>query len=143
MSWNCYILFSNGRSYTGASNNVDKRLRQHNGELVGGAKATQMNRPWKHLCVISGFDKSLALCCEWRLKRKKSKYNKKLKPFGGIKNKIENVYEVLNLERYTSKCPKSSLSQLTLTWYIHPEVNYKINSKITLPSHIEEVFVFM
>ena len=143
MSWNCYILFSNGRSYTGASNNVHKRLRQHNGELAGGAKATQMNRPWKHLCVISGFDKSLALCCEWRLKRKKSKYNKKLKPFGGIKNKIENVYEVLNLEKYTSKCSPSNLTPITLTWYIHPEVSYEINPKITLPSHIEEVFVFM
>ena len=44
MSWSCYILFSNGKSYTGASNNVNKRLRQHNGELAGGAKATQMNR---------------------------------------------------------------------------------------------------
>jgi len=35
-----------GRFYIGVSNSLPRRLRQHNGALRGGAKATRAGRPW-------------------------------------------------------------------------------------------------
>ena len=43
-----YIMeCSDGTFYTGISNNLDKRIRQHNGEIVGGAFYTRNKRPVK------------------------------------------------------------------------------------------------
>ncbi len=48
-SWQVYLLrCKNGALYCGISNNLPKRLRQHNGEIVGGAKYTRANAP----CVL-------------------------------------------------------------------------------------------
>lgn len=46
--WTVYMLQSavTGRLYIGVTNNLDRRLRQHNGALRGGAKATRAGRPW-------------------------------------------------------------------------------------------------
>lgn len=32
-----------------------RRLRQHNGELAGGAKSARGGRPWSLVCTIRGF----------------------------------------------------------------------------------------
>ncbi len=52
-----YLLQSaNGRSiYIGASNDPDRRLRQHNGELTKGAKRTRTGRPWRTVLRVEGF----------------------------------------------------------------------------------------
>ncbi len=39
------LLCSDGSYYVGKTNNVTKRLRQHNGEIKGGAKYTASKRP--------------------------------------------------------------------------------------------------
>lgn len=45
-----------GRTYVGSTvAGVAHRLRQHNGELVGGAAQTARGRPWSVDCVVSGF----------------------------------------------------------------------------------------
>lgn len=45
-----------------------RRLRQHNREIVGGARATA-GRKWKHVCVLSGFPtRRSALQFEWMWK---------------------------------------------------------------------------
>jgi len=43
-----YMLVScdKKRTYIGCTNNLKRRLRQHNGEITGGARATQTSRPW-------------------------------------------------------------------------------------------------
>jgi predicted GIY-YIG superfamily endonuclease len=58
-------------TYIGATVDGDRRLRQHNGELVGGAKATH-KRPlgWYRVCYVRGFSTwNAALSFEWHWKR--------------------------------------------------------------------------
>ena len=44
-------------------------MRQHNGEIVGGAIATRNKGPWVYIVIWEGFrDKCEALSCEWRIK---------------------------------------------------------------------------
>ena len=134
-----YLLISdnNKRCYIGCTNNIIKRLRQHNGEIVGGAKATHSHRPWKIVCTISGLDKITALCLEWRLKHRKAINSDKLVSFSGINNKIKNIYDVLNLDRFTKKCDLTSNLNLTVNWYIK---EYMLES-LDFPENIKEVFL--
>lgn len=69
-TWCCYFLVSEtGNTYIGATVDVDRRLRQHNRELQGGAKATGRSCNWKRVCHVSGFpDKRSALQFEWKWK---------------------------------------------------------------------------
>lgn len=68
--WFCYMLQSvdGARTYVGATVDPDRRLRQHNGEICGGARATK-GRCWKRRYLIGGFaDERAALRFEWRWK---------------------------------------------------------------------------
>lgn len=70
----CYVLksLSSRRIYVGYTIDFNRRLRQHNGEIVGGAKKTEKARPWTPVCKIKGFyDKSSALRFEWRIQHSK------------------------------------------------------------------------
>ena len=54
--WQVYMLeCADGSLYTGVATDVVRRLRQHNGELVGGARYTSGRRPvrlvWSEACV--------------------------------------------------------------------------------------------
>lgn len=53
--WVVYILrCADGTLYTGVTTEVERRLRQHNGEIVGGARYTRVRRPvalvWHQVC---------------------------------------------------------------------------------------------
>lgn len=66
-TWHCYLLESTDgrRTYVGATVNPARRLRQHNGELAGGAKATK-GRKWVRRFLVGGFkDERSALRFEW------------------------------------------------------------------------------
>jgi structure-specific endonuclease subunit SLX1 len=70
--WFCYMLVSidekKQKTYVGATVNPDRRLRQHNGELSGGARATS-GRKWRRRFLVQGFDnEKAALRFEWRWK---------------------------------------------------------------------------
>ncbi len=105
--WHCYLLVSSeGQTYIGATIDPDRRLRQHNREISGGARATGMKvaegQKWSRFCLVSGFpDNHAALQFEWRwksLSRKKSLAN--LIP---IERRIQALYELIELDRPTSK----------------------------------------
>lgn len=54
------------KTYVGYTTNLTRRLRQHNGEIVGGAKSTKGAR-WEVMFYVDGFpDKESALSCEKR-----------------------------------------------------------------------------
>lgn len=66
-TWHCYLLESTDgrRTYVGATVNPARRLRQHNGEIAGGAKATK-GRKWVRRFLVGGFkDERTALQFEW------------------------------------------------------------------------------
>lgn len=69
----CYLLRSletpkSQAGYVGFTTNPAQRFKQHNGELKnGGARRTSMRRPWKFVCIVSGFpNKIVALQFEWQ-----------------------------------------------------------------------------
>ena len=68
--WFCYMLQSidGAKTYVGATVDPNRRLRQHNGEIGGGAKATK-GRAWRRRFLIGGFASEVpALQFEWRWK---------------------------------------------------------------------------
>lgn len=68
--WFVYILrCADGSLYTGVATDLERRLRQHNGELVGGARYTKARRPvtlaWSELSP----DRSAAQKREFEIKQ--------------------------------------------------------------------------
>lgn len=71
--WYVYCLISsNGNTYIGATTDPQRRQRQHNCELVGGARATRARvkagENWELFCYVGPFEKIPALRFEWRWK---------------------------------------------------------------------------
>lgn len=65
--WSVYLLWNPKykRTYIGCTTDVHRRLRQHNGEIQGGAKSTRKYSPfWTLYLVIEGF-KSRSEAMRW------------------------------------------------------------------------------
>jgi len=61
-----------GFHYVGATTDPLRRLREHNGELVGGGKYTSQHRPWELRAVFGPFkNQSEAMKAERALKKGK------------------------------------------------------------------------
>lgn len=70
-SYVCYCLqsVSTNKTYVGVTNNLQRRLRQHNGELKGGAKYTSVGGPWTLAMLVGPFGTyQHALHFEWHWK---------------------------------------------------------------------------
>lgn len=108
------------RTYVGYAVDPFHRLRKHNGELVGGAKATRIGRPWKLVCILSGFpDKKTALQLEWRLHHptgRPTKRRRRRKRVNALDERLKSVQKVLKLERWTNSCHPSNMIRLQLQW---------------------------
>jgi len=74
-----YILYllentSNNRTYLGVTNNFNKRIRQHNGIIKGGARYTSSfkgNGEWRYYLKITNLTKSEALSIERTAKNRR------------------------------------------------------------------------
>ena len=110
MSWQFYIITNNNFTYAGVSPDPKRRLRQHNGEIKGGAKYTlSKGEGWSHFCIISGFrNKIEAMQFEWAVKHQPPRN------VGGITSRIKKLIEVLNKEKWTSNAPPSEEIKLTI-----------------------------
>jgi predicted GIY-YIG superfamily endonuclease len=97
--WVCYLLVADGgRTYIGATVNPERRLRQHNREITGGARATA-GRVWERVCYVRGFvDNHAALQFEWRWKYYGRKYDKS----GGtpVERRIRSLRRLLGDEKW-------------------------------------------
>uniref|UniRef100_A0A0N5A4W2 Structure-specific endonuclease subunit SLX1 homolog n=1 Tax=Parastrongyloides trichosuri TaxID=131310 RepID=A0A0N5A4W2_PARTI len=55
-----------GKCYIGYTVDPNRRIKQHNREIVGGAKKTKNGGPYEMVCIVEGFPNSLsALRFEW------------------------------------------------------------------------------
>ena len=68
--WYIYVLLCNDNSfYCGITKDVNKRLRQHNGIIKGGAKYTRGRRPCKVIYTKKASDRSEASKKEYAFKK--------------------------------------------------------------------------
>jgi structure-specific endonuclease subunit SLX1 len=101
-----YLLEStNHATYVGATVDLNHRLRQHNGEIKGGARATTMKvnkgETWRRACYVEGFPTwSEALRFEWAWKFYSRKLSKSLFPLDRRKQALNKL---ISLEKSTSK----------------------------------------
>jgi predicted GIY-YIG superfamily endonuclease len=97
----CYILRlpNKNRTYVGYTIEPKRRIKQHNGILKGGAKATSIANDWQFLAIITSdsetFTKILALSIEWHLKHPNGK-KKGSFTYKGVEGKLKSIIEVLN-----------------------------------------------
>jgi structure-specific endonuclease subunit SLX1 len=101
-----YLLESTyGATYVGATVDPDRRLRQHNHEISGGAYATgskvATGEIWSRVCYVSGFPTwSAALQFEWRFKQISRKLPKNMIPY---QRRMQALKMLLALDRPTTK----------------------------------------
>lgn len=105
-------------TYVGATVNLDHRLRQHNGEIRGGAHATHMKvaegHAWERVCHIRGFpDWRTALQFEWAFKFHSRKLPKRMYP---LERRMRGLRTLMRLERATSTSPLFSSYSLEIVW---------------------------
>ena len=114
--WAFYIIANRHKTYAGVSPDPIRRLRQHNGEIAGGAKYTTSAGPgWYHVCIIEGFPESRnALQFEWAVKHERPRGH------GGLGARIKKLYRVLEKQRWTSNAPVAQDIPLTLKWFVDP-----------------------
>lgn len=95
--WNVYLLTNphNSRTYLGVTNNPERRLRQHNQELKGGAKATKTSKDWQFHLLVPNLTKSEALSYE-RICKNKRKRSKGKTP---LERRLSVIYEVIGKEK--------------------------------------------
>lgn len=129
--------------YIGYTVDVHHRIRQHNREIVGGAKKTKSKGPWRIICHISGFgDKVSAMQFEWRWqhppgrRRKKRYYSSNTHRYKGVKRALHNLYKMLNMEQWTNNSQPSNTYNLTIHWHIDPELMPDV-----VPNHVNMEYV--
>lgn len=99
------LLASDNSTYVGATVDLERRLRQHNKELKGGAVATSTKvikgETWIRAAHVEGFpDWQAALQFEWRWKQLTRKISLNVKP---IERRMIALKQLLALERPTTK----------------------------------------
>lgn len=100
------------KTYVGYSVDPFRRLRQHNGEIVGGAKRTKKGGPWKIKCIVGGFPtERSALQFEWKWHRLRRKIKK-----------CEDGLSYLFNTQWTKTSPEPFSFPLTLIWLNGPNL---------------------
>lgn len=118
-SWYCYCLQSDSKTtYIGSTVNPDRRLRQHNRELTGGAKATGRGTGWKRICCVTGFpDERAALQFEWKWKQ----VSRQKKTGTPLERRLQALEDLLNSEKTTSSSQPFSTYEHPLCLFLEDE----------------------
>jgi predicted GIY-YIG superfamily endonuclease len=118
-----YLLVSStGATYVGATVDLNRRLRQHNKEIKGGAHATsakvKKGEVWERACHVRNFpDWQAALQFEWKWKQVSRKKSLQILP---LERRIIALKEILKMDKPTSKAKCFS------EWDAPPEVILEI-----------------
>jgi len=105
MSAFCYLLYTEeGQTYVGATVDPDRRLRQHNKEIVGGAHATGIRvaqgLTWKRACYVPLPEWRTALQFEWRWKQLGRTQCKNVR--NPLERRLRSLHTLLSLEKPTT-----------------------------------------
>jgi structure-specific endonuclease subunit SLX1 len=123
MSYVYLLLCSDNSTYVGATIDLNRRLRQHNKEIKGGAHATgtkvDKGETWIRAAHVAGFpDWQAALQFEWRWKH----MTRQIKTFRTpLDRRMNALKRVLALDRPTSK------AKAYIEWTTTPEVHLEDN----------------
>jgi predicted GIY-YIG superfamily endonuclease len=121
MSFVYLLVSTNQNTYVGATIDLERRLRQHNKEIKGGAHATGIKvaqgEIWTRVAHVSGFPNwKSTLQFEWRWKHLSRKYSFKMNP---LERRMKALKDLMNLERPTSK------SVPYAEWNTMPEIHFE------------------
>ena len=103
----CYLLYTEKeQTYIGATVDVDHRLRQHNQEIKGGARATGIRVAqgllWKRACYLTNLPEwRTALQIEWRWKQLGRTQCSHIR--NPIDRRLHSLYRLLTLDKPTGK----------------------------------------
>ena len=105
MSYVYLLVSTKGNTYVGATVDLNRRLRQHNKEIKGGAHATSVKvgqgEIWTRAAHVSEFPSwQAALQFEWRWKQLTRKITISVHP---LHRRMIALKQLLNLERPTTK----------------------------------------
>lgn len=119
MSYVYLLVSTNGNTYVGATVDLERRLRQHNKEIKGGAHATGIKvaqgEIWTRAAHVSGFpDWQATLQFEWRWKQLSRKLPINMEP---LERKMLALKQLLELPQSTTKAKPYS------EWLSPPEVH--------------------
>ena len=119
MSFVYLLVSTSGATYVGATIDLERRLKQHNKELAGGAHATgvkvKQGENWTRAAHVSGFpDWQAALQFEWRWKQISRKLSFKINP---LERRLKALKTLLELPQSTSKAKPYA------EWSSPPEVH--------------------
>lgn len=99
--YSVYIIksASGHQTYVGMTNNFARRIRQHNGEIQGGATYTHRAVDWYPICIIDGFETMVeAMQAEWALKRRGRRR--------GAVGRFDRLNHILSTQsKWTSRSP--------------------------------------
>ncbi|XP_042490659.1 structure-specific endonuclease subunit SLX1 [Macadamia integrifolia] len=124
--WLVYLILSTNapiKTYVGVTNNFSRRLKQHNGELKGGAKASRAGRPWICACLIRRFrDQSEACAFESNWKSISRKLPRKIRA-KDMSNQVDNISHALLQHRQAALTKVNcscNFSHLEIDWKLDP-----------------------
>ena len=140
-NWVCYCLCdkTRGYSYVGITNNFTRRHRQHNGELVGGAKYTRAHRPWSTLFKLHGLQThQQVLQFEWAMKHRRKRGHK------GVVGRIRTLESLLSVKtRWTKRAPKICSLSLVVEVFLTEERYLKYAGIKSLPIRAKKNITYL
>lgn len=143
----CYILRNThnpdkNRTYNGFTVNPKNRLRQHNGELVGGARYTKRfgSSSWEIYALVKGFPNQVnALQCEWRIKHPTNKKRRPIR-FTGPEGRIKGLNRVLHLPQWTNSSTINNNTMNLDVWIVNEFAHLLTNLPANIRLHtVEEI----
>lgn len=89
------------KTYIGCTNNFQRRLRQHCGKIVGGARFTRGCSTWRPVFHVKGLTKREALSLEYSIK------HKRYPGVAGVQGRWKTLQRLIDgtVERWTKNAP--------------------------------------
>jgi len=91
------------RTYVGCTCcSVRRRLRQHNGEICGGAKQTETARPWVVRTIVSGFrtrQEALQFEFAWRRVHRRGRH------VYSLRGRCNSLQQLCSMSRWSRNAP--------------------------------------